>query len=66
LSGFRGVRARSNGTYYAEFCAGSYRLTIDTYDAPELAAHAYNAAAWRLRRLRRDLNFPRVESLGEA
>jgi hypothetical protein len=65
-SGFRGVRARSNGTYYAEFCAGSYRLTLGTYDAPELAARTYDVVAWCFRGLRRDLNFPGVESLGEV
>jgi hypothetical protein len=32
------------------------------YDAPELAAHAYDVAAWRFLRPRRDLNFPEVES----
>jgi hypothetical protein len=62
-SGFRGVQARPNGTYYAESHAGGFRLTLGTYDAPELAAHAYDAAAWRFRRPRRNLNFPEVESL---
>jgi hypothetical protein len=33
---------------------------------PELAACTYNAAAWRLERLRRDLNYPDVASLAEA
>jgi hypothetical protein len=65
-SGFRSVRARPNGTYYAEFHAGSYRLTLGTYDAPKLAARAYHAVAWRFRRSRRDLNFSEVESLEKA
>jgi hypothetical protein len=65
-SDFRSVRARSNDTNYAKFCAGSYRLTLGTYNVLELAAHTYDTAAWRFRHLRRDLNFPGVESLGKA
>jgi hypothetical protein len=66
LSGFRGVRVRPNDTYYAELRAGSFRLTLGTYDAPELAARAYDTAAWRFRRLRRNLNFPEVQLIEEA
>ncbi|KAK1650937.1 hypothetical protein QYE76_014524 [Lolium multiflorum] len=65
-SGFRGVRARPNGRFYAEMRAGGFRLTLGTYNTPELAARAYDAAAWRFRRPRRDMNFPDVESLEEA
>jgi hypothetical protein len=65
-SDFRGIRARPNGTYYAEFRAGGFRLTLGTYDALELVAHAYYAAAWRFHRPRRNLNFPEVESLEGA
>jgi hypothetical protein len=36
------------------------------YDAPELAARAYDVAAWRFLHLRRDLNLPEVESLEVA
>ncbi|KAK1686547.1 hypothetical protein QYE76_047395 [Lolium multiflorum] len=63
---FRGVRARPNGRFYAEMRAGGFRLTLGTYNTPELAAHAYDAAAWRFRRPRCDMNFPDVESLEEA
>jgi hypothetical protein len=31
-----------------------------------LAARTYDTVAWCLRRLRRDLNFPNVESIAEA
>ncbi|XP_051229783.1 uncharacterized protein [Lolium perenne] len=65
-SAFRGVRARPNGTFYAEIRAGGFRVTLDTFTTPELAARAYDAAAWRFRRLRRDLNFQDVKSLEEA
>jgi hypothetical protein len=64
--GFRGVRARPNDTYYVELRAGGFRLTLGTYEALELAVRAYDAATWRFRRPRRDLNFPKVESLDEA
>ncbi|KAK1697706.1 hypothetical protein QYE76_014403 [Lolium multiflorum] len=65
-SGFRGVRARPNGRFYAEMRAGGFRLTLGTYNTPELAARAYDAATWRFRRPRRDMNFPDVESLEEG
>ncbi|KAK1645340.1 hypothetical protein QYE76_063145 [Lolium multiflorum] len=63
-SGFRGVRVRPSGRFYAEIRAGGF--TLGTYNTPELAARAYDAAAWRFRRPRRDMNFPDVESLEEA
>ncbi|KAK1677178.1 hypothetical protein QYE76_038026 [Lolium multiflorum] len=65
-SGFRGVRARPNGRFYTEMRADGFRLTLGTYNTPELAARAYDVAAWRFRRLQRDMNFPDVESLEEA
>ncbi|XP_051204964.1 uncharacterized protein [Lolium perenne] len=65
-SGFRDVRARPNGTFYAEIHAGDFRVTLGTFDTPELAARAYDAAAWQFRRPRRDLNFQDIESLEEA
>ncbi|KAK1610709.1 hypothetical protein QYE76_034382 [Lolium multiflorum] len=65
-SGFRGVRARPNGRFYAEMRAGGFWLTLGTYNTPELAARAYDAAAWRFRRPRCDMNFLDVESLEEA
>jgi hypothetical protein len=65
-SGFRGVRARPNGTYYAELRAGGFCLALGTYDAPKMAARAYDAAMWHFRRRWRDLNFSEVESFEEA
>jgi hypothetical protein len=64
--GFRGVRPRPNGTFYAELRAGAFRLTLGTYESPEEAARAYDAAAWRVGRPRREKNFPETESLAEA
>ncbi|CAM0942825.1 unnamed protein product [Alopecurus aequalis] len=44
---FRGVRARPNGTYYAEL-----RLSLGTYETAHEAARAYDATAWQLGRPR--------------
>jgi hypothetical protein len=63
---FRGIRARPNGTYYAELHVGGFRLTLGMYDTPKLVACAYDAAAWHFWRPRRDLNFPDVQSIEEA
>ncbi|KAK1604165.1 hypothetical protein QYE76_027838 [Lolium multiflorum] len=65
-SGFRGVRVRPSGRFTAEIRAGGFRLTLGTYNTPELAARAYDAAAWRFRRPGHNMNFPDVESLEEA
>ncbi|KAK1699215.1 hypothetical protein QYE76_015912 [Lolium multiflorum] len=65
-SGFRGVRVRPSGRFTAEIRAGGFRLTLGTYNTPEEAARAYDAAAWRFRRPGHDMNFPDVESLEEA
>jgi hypothetical protein len=64
--GFRCVRARPNSRFYAELRVGGFRLTLSSYNTPELAARAYDAAAWRFRRPHRDLNFQDIESLEEA
>jgi hypothetical protein len=65
-SGFRGVRAWPNGTYYTKLHAGGFRLMLGTYDMPELAARAYDVAAWHFRCPRRDLNFPDMQSVEEV
>jgi hypothetical protein len=65
-SRFCRVRARPSGTYYAEIRGGGLRLTLGMYSTSELAARAYDAAAWRLKRPRHDVNFPDVQSLAEA
>jgi hypothetical protein len=63
---FRGIRSRPNDTFYAELHSGGYRLTLGTYNMSEMATRAYDAAAWRFRCPRRDMNFSDVEFLEEA
>ncbi|KAE8801154.1 hypothetical protein D1007_23260 [Hordeum vulgare] len=57
-SGFFGVRERPSGRFAAEITADGVRWWIGTFDSAELAARAYDAAAIRFGRPRRDLNFP--------
>jgi hypothetical protein len=57
---------RPNGTFYAEIRAGGIRVNLGTYEKAEMAARAYDAAAWRFQRPRRDMNFDDVYSLEQA
>ncbi|KAE8801854.1 Protein TRANSPARENT TESTA 12 [Hordeum vulgare] len=56
-SGYRGVRQRPKGGFYAEIRSGDLRLSLGTYDTAHEAARAFDAAAWRLGRPRRQMNF---------
>ncbi|KAE8796772.1 putative AP2 protein [Hordeum vulgare] len=44
-SGYRGVRQRPNGGFYAEIRSGDLRLSLGTYDTAHEAARAFDAAA---------------------
>ncbi|KAE8770007.1 Protein TRANSPARENT TESTA 12 [Hordeum vulgare] len=65
-SGYRGVRQRPNGGFYAEIRSGDLRLSLGTYDTAHEAARAFDAAAWRLGRPRLQMNFPDVHTLQQA
>ncbi|XBH91698.1 hypothetical protein VPH35_083012 [Triticum aestivum] len=65
-SGYRGVRLRPNGGYYAEIRSGDLRLGLGTYGTAREAGRAYDAAAWRLGRLRGQMNFQDVYTLQQA
>ncbi|KAE8798754.1 putative AP2 protein [Hordeum vulgare] len=49
-SGYRGVRQRPHGGFYAEIRSGDLRLSLGTYDTAHEAVRAFDAAAWRLDR----------------
>ena len=61
-SEFCGVRERPSVAFSAEILFGEKRLILGTFDTAEQASRAYDAAAWRLLRPRRDMNFPNVSS----
>ena len=65
-AGYRGVRVRPSGTYSAEIQSGDVRLRLGTFDTAQEGARAYDAAAWRLRRSRWDMNFTDVPTLERA
>ncbi|KAE8773725.1 putative AP2 protein [Hordeum vulgare] len=65
-SGYRGVRQRPNGGFYAEIRFGDLQLSLGTYDTAHEAALAFDAAAWHLGRPRLQINFPDVCTLQQA
>ncbi|KAK1677356.1 hypothetical protein QYE76_038204 [Lolium multiflorum] len=65
-TGYRGVRARPKGTYYAEIRDGGERIGLGTYETAHEAARAYDAVAWRLGRPRSSMNFHDVWTRQQA
>jgi hypothetical protein len=65
-SGYRGVRARLNGTFYAEIRSGDERIGLGTFEMAHEAARAYDAVAWRLGRSLRSINFDDVTTRQQA
>ena len=63
---YRGVRARPNGRFYAEIRTGERRIILGTYDTAHEAARAFDAAAWRLGRPRRQMNFDDARTAEQA
>ena len=46
-TGYRGVRARPKGTYYAEIRDGDERISLGTYETTHEAARMYDGVADR-------------------
>jgi hypothetical protein len=65
-SGYRGVRARPNVTFYADIRSGDERIGLGTFETAHEAARAYDAIAWRLGRQRRSMNFDDVTTRAQA
>jgi hypothetical protein len=65
-SGYRGVRARPNNTFYAEIRSGDERISLGTFETAHEVARAYDAVAWRLSRSRRSMNFDNVTTRQQA
>jgi hypothetical protein len=65
-SGYRGVRARPNGTFYAEIRSGEERIGLGTFETAHEAARVYDAVAWRLGHPQRSINFDDVTTRAQA
>jgi hypothetical protein len=65
-SGYCGVRARPNVTFYAEIRSGEERIGLGTFETAHEAARAYDAVAWCLGRPRRSMNFDDVSTRAQA
>ncbi|KAI5004953.1 hypothetical protein ZWY2020_032196 [Hordeum vulgare] len=65
-SGYRGVRERPSGVYYAEIRSGDVRLGLGTFETSHEAARAYDAAGRRLGRPHVQMNFHDVYTREQA
>ena len=65
-SGYRGARARPNGSFSAEIRSDDDPVNLGSYATAVEAARAYDSAAWRLGRPRSQMNFPAVRDAQEA
>jgi hypothetical protein len=65
-SGYCGVRACPNGTFYAEIRSSDERIGLGTFETAHEAARAYDVVAWRLSRPRRSMNFGDVTTRQQA
>ena len=66
MSRFISVRHRPSGRWSTEITMDGQHWYMGTFDTTELAARAFDAAAWRFGWPRAKLNFPDIESREEA
>ncbi|XP_020198325.1 ethylene-responsive transcription factor ERF109-like [Aegilops tauschii subsp. strangulata] len=59
-SGYRGVRERPSGAFYAEIWSSDVRLGLDRFETAHEAARVYDSAAWCLERPRAQMNLHNV------
>ncbi|KAM3259447.1 hypothetical protein ACQJBY_050970 [Aegilops geniculata] len=64
--GYSSVRARPSSGFSAKIRFHGMRLGLGNFDTANEAAHAYDAATWRLRWPHRTLNFPNVPTRERA
>ncbi|KAE8815836.1 Protein TRANSPARENT TESTA 12 [Hordeum vulgare] len=65
-SGYRGICERPSDVYYAEIRSSDVRLGLRMFETSHGAAHAYDAAAWRLGRPRTQMNFHNIYTHEQA
>jgi hypothetical protein len=65
-SGYRGVRAWPNGTFYTEIRSDEECIGLGTFKTAHEAARAYDVVAWRLGRPRRSMNFDDIMMHAQA
>jgi hypothetical protein len=65
-SGYRGVRACPNDTFYAEIRSSDEHIGLGMFETTHEVARAYDAVAWHLGRSRRSMNFDDVTTHQQA
>ncbi|KAI4994679.1 hypothetical protein ZWY2020_034320 [Hordeum vulgare] len=65
-TGFFGVRAEPSDNFGVKFTHVGRRFWLGTYSTTDIVVRAYDVAAWRAGRPKKDLNFSEVESRTNA
>ncbi|XP_020177412.1 uncharacterized protein [Aegilops tauschii subsp. strangulata] len=65
-SSYRGVHTHPSGVHYVEISSDDTRLRLGTFKTTHETIRAYDAAAWRLRRPRAQMNFSDARTRQQA